>query len=84
MMDFASTQARGKGVTPTASREEGHTEVAVASPPKASPLPTADGVDKMHRQLVVIHAIAIVQLAECARSCWSNPTSNAAHADVGW
>jgi hypothetical protein len=34
MMDFASTQARAKGVTPTASREEGHTEAATARPQK--------------------------------------------------
>jgi hypothetical protein len=47
-MDFASTQARAKGVTPTATCEEGHTEAVAASPPKASPPPTADGVDRMY------------------------------------
>jgi hypothetical protein len=54
MMDFASTQARDKGVTPTTSHEKGHTEVVVTSPPKASSLPTADGVDKMYRQLAPV------------------------------
>jgi hypothetical protein len=34
MMDFTSTQAHAKGVTPTASREVGHTEAAAASPQK--------------------------------------------------
>jgi hypothetical protein len=47
MMDFASTPARAKGVAPTVSREEGHAESVVARPLKASPSPTADGLDKM-------------------------------------
>jgi hypothetical protein len=33
-----------------------------------SPLLTADGLDWMNCQLVEIHAIIVVQLAECA--CW--------------
>jgi hypothetical protein len=67
MMDFASTQARPKGVTPTASHEEGHTESAMASPSRASPPPTTDEVDRMYCQLVEIHAIIATQLVECTR-----------------
>jgi hypothetical protein len=66
MTDFASSQAQAKRVTPTVSYEEGHTEAAAASPMKASPLPTTDGVFRMYCQLMVIHAIAAVQLVECA------------------
>jgi hypothetical protein len=66
MIDFACTQAQAKGVAPTASREEGHTEAAAARPPKASPPPTAVSVDKMYRQMVEIHDIAAAQLAKCA------------------
>jgi hypothetical protein len=47
MMDFSSMEARAKGVAPTASREEGHSEATVAKPLKASPPPTTDGVDRM-------------------------------------
>jgi hypothetical protein len=65
MMDYASTQARAKGVVPNANHEEGHTEAAVARRPKASPLPTIDRVDKMYCQLVEIYVITITQLAEC-------------------
>jgi hypothetical protein len=66
MMDFASTLALTKGVAPTASHEEGRTEAAAARPQKASPLPTAVGVDKMYCQLPEIHAITAAQLVECA------------------
>jgi hypothetical protein len=62
------------GVASTASREESHTGVVAARPLKASPPPTADGVDKMYRQLAEIHAIVVVNLAECVRWRWSNPT----------
>jgi hypothetical protein len=65
MMDFASTPTHPKGVALTASREEGHTDVIAARSPKDSPPPTADGVDMIYHQLVEIHAIAAVQLAEC-------------------
>jgi hypothetical protein len=58
MMDDIITLAQAKGVAPPASREEGHTKVAAARPLKASPPPTADGVDKMHHRLTEIHAIA--------------------------
>jgi hypothetical protein len=49
MMDFASTQARGKEVAPPASREGGQTDVAAAKPLSASPLLTTNVVDKMYR-----------------------------------
>jgi hypothetical protein len=45
--------------------------------------PTVDGVNKMYHQLVEIHAIAIVQLAECAHQHRSNPTPDAAHVGAG-
>jgi hypothetical protein len=67
MVDFASTQAQAKEVAPPASRKGGKDEAAVAKPLSASPLLTADVVDKMYRQLVEIHAIIIVQLVEHPR-----------------
>jgi hypothetical protein len=84
MMDFASTLAHAKGLAPAASREEGRAEAAAARPPKALPLPTVDGVDKMYHQLAEIHAITAVKLAECAHWHQSNLTPNVAHASVGW
>jgi hypothetical protein len=66
MVDFASTQAQAEEVAPPASREGGQAEATASKPLSASPLLTADGVDKMCRQLVEIHAIAATQLAECA------------------
>jgi hypothetical protein len=66
MVDFATTQAQVDEVAPLASHEGDHAEAVVAKLLIASPPLTADGVDKLHRQLEEIHAIAIVQLAECA------------------
>jgi hypothetical protein len=74
MVDVASTQARAKGVAPFASREGGQTEAGAAKPMSASPLPTADGVDKMYRQLAEIHAITAAHLAEWAHWRRSDPT----------
>jgi hypothetical protein len=84
MVDYASTHARAKGVAPTGSQEEGHTKATATMPPKASPPPTADGVNKMYRQLAEIHAITAAQLAECTRWCRSNPTPNTAQTGIGW
>jgi hypothetical protein len=84
MMDFTSTHAQAKGVTSTASREEGHTVVIAARFPKASPPSTAEGVDKMYHKLAEICALATAQLAECAHWHRSNPTSNSAHAGSDW
>jgi hypothetical protein len=84
MMDFASSPARAKGAAPAASREEGRAQAVVARPPKASPPPTVDGVDKMYHQLAEIHTIADAQLAECARWCQSSPTHDAAHTSADW
>jgi hypothetical protein len=53
-------------VSPPASREGDQAEAAVAKPLSTSPLLIVDGVDKMYRQLVEIHAIATAQLVECA------------------
>jgi hypothetical protein len=61
MVDFASTQARAKGVAPCANHEVGQTKAALAKPQNASPPPTADGVDMIYRQLVEIHAITAAQ-----------------------
>jgi hypothetical protein len=38
----------------------------------------------MYHQLAEIHAIATMQLAECARWHLSNPTPDVAHAVAGW
>jgi hypothetical protein len=84
MMDYVSTPARAKGVAPLASHEEGYTEAATARPPKASPLPTADGVDKIYCQLAEIDAIAVVQLAECIRWHRSNLTLTWLPPAPGW
>jgi hypothetical protein len=84
MMDYASTQARTKGVARTASREEGHTKAAMTRPLKASPPPAINGVDKMYCQLEEIHAISTVQRAECVRYHRSNPTPSVAHTGTGW
>jgi hypothetical protein len=67
MVDFTSTQVQAKVVAPPASREGGQVEAAVTKPPSASPPLTANGVDKMYRQLAEIQAIVAAQLAECAR-----------------
>jgi hypothetical protein len=72
MVHFASTQAQAKGVAPTVSSEEGYTEAAMSRPPKSSPLPTADGADKMYHQPMETHALTASQLAECAHWHRSN------------
>jgi hypothetical protein len=41
-------------------------------------------MDRLHHQLVEIHTIAAMQLAECARWRQSNPTPNMAHVGAGW
>jgi hypothetical protein len=51
MVEFASTKARAKEVDPPASHEGCQTEAATAKPLSASPLLTADRVDKMYHQL---------------------------------
>jgi hypothetical protein len=61
MVDFASTQVQAKEVAPQARRKGVHAEAAAAKPLNASPPLTADGVDKMYRYLVEIHAIAATQ-----------------------
>jgi hypothetical protein len=67
MVDFTSTQAWSKGVAPSASREGGQTKAVAVEPLNASPPPPADGVDRLYCQLVEVHAIITVQLAECTR-----------------
>jgi hypothetical protein len=57
MVDFVATQARAKGVAPSANLEGGQTEATAAKPLNALPPPIADGVDRLYRQLAEIHAI---------------------------
>jgi hypothetical protein len=66
MVDFASTQARAKELPPSTNHEGDQDEATAAKPLSASPPLIANGVDKMFRQLTEIHAIATMQLAECA------------------
>jgi hypothetical protein len=66
MLHFTSTQAQTKEVAPPASREGGQDEATAAKPLSASPLLTVDRVDMMYHEVVEIHAIATMQLAECA------------------
>jgi hypothetical protein len=66
MFDFTSTQAQVEEVAPPASSEGGRAEATTAKSLSASPQLTADGLDKMYRQLAEIHAITATQLAECA------------------
>jgi hypothetical protein len=67
MVDFTSTQAQAKELAPPASRGEAQPEATMTKHRSASPLLTADGVDRMYHQLSKIHTIATAQLAECAR-----------------
>jgi hypothetical protein len=41
---------------------------------------TVDGVDRMYRQLVKIHAIATTQLVKFAHWCWTDPIDYSAQA----
>jgi hypothetical protein len=54
MVDYASTEARAKGVVPSVSHEGGQAEAAMAAPLNASSPLTADGVDRLYRLLVSI------------------------------
>jgi hypothetical protein len=60
-------QAPGKREAPTASHEGGMATVAAAKALSTPPPPITNRMDKLYHQLVEIHAIATVQLAECAR-----------------
>jgi hypothetical protein len=65
-----------EAVTMFQPRVGGQTKAATAKLLNTSPLLTFDGVDKMYCQLAKIHAIAVVQLAECARWRQSNPATS--------
>jgi hypothetical protein len=56
-----------KEVAPPNIHEGGQTGAATTKPLSASPLLTADVVDKLYRQLVEIQAITTAQLAEYTR-----------------
>jgi hypothetical protein len=80
MVDFTATQAWAKVAAPSDNHKGSRPKAAMAKPPNASPPPTIDGMDRLYRQLAEIHAIAAVQLAECTRWRWSDPTSSLVHA----
>jgi hypothetical protein len=84
MVDFDSTQARAKEVSPSTSREGGQAEVTTTKPPSTSPSLTVDGVEKMYHQLAEIHAIPTAQLVECARWLRSDSTLNPIQARTHW
>jgi hypothetical protein len=67
MIDYTPARGRSKGVISTPSRGWGQADAIVAKALRASPPPAADGVDKLYRQVMEIHAIAAMQLAECSR-----------------
>jgi hypothetical protein len=58
----SSGQGSGSPCQPRGGPDGGH----CGQPLNASPPLTANGVDKIYRQLAKIHAIATAQLAECA------------------
>jgi hypothetical protein len=70
-------------VAPPASRVGGATKVAAAKHLSALAPLTADGVDKIDRQLAEIHAITAAQLEECAHWCWFDPVSSLVSAGAG-
>jgi hypothetical protein len=64
----------GQGVGPSSSVRRGPAGAAGAkSPSTPSPL-TADRVERMHHRLAEIHAIAAMQLVECAHWRWTDST----------
>jgi hypothetical protein len=83
MVDFTSTQAQAKEVALPASQKGGQVEAAIAKPVSSLPPFTTDGVNKMYRQLVEIHAIAATKLVECARWRRSDSTPSSVWAESG-
>jgi hypothetical protein len=84
MVDLTATQAQTKGSAPSTEREGGQTKAVGTKPLNALPPPSADGVERLYRQLVEVHAIAAMQLVECTHWCQSYPTSRLVHARAGW
>jgi hypothetical protein len=84
MVDYTATQAQDNGVAPSANRKGGQTKAAAAKPLNALPPPTADGVDKLHRELAKIHSIAATQLVECTHWCLSDPGSSLVQDRTSW
>jgi hypothetical protein len=83
MVEFTSAQAQAEEVAAPASHKGGHAEAAAAKPLSTSPLLTADGVHKMYRQLAEIHAVAAMQLLECAHWRRSESTFSSVWARFG-
>jgi hypothetical protein len=75
MVDFTSTQAQAKELAPLVCQREAQAGATGAISLSTLPLLIANRVDRMYRQLVEIHAIVAAQLAECARSRWTDSTS---------
>jgi hypothetical protein len=48
------------------------------------PAPSTNGVDGLYYQLVIIHAMTMVQLTECAYWCWVDPTSSPVQTRSSW
>jgi hypothetical protein len=58
--------------------------IAATKSPSTSALFTTNGVDRMYRQLVEIHAIGAAQLAECAHWHQTDSTPCSARAGTSW
>jgi hypothetical protein len=84
MVFFTFTQACTKEVTSPAIREGSEMGATVVKPLSVSPPLTTDGVDKMYYQLMEIHAISTVQLAECAPWRRFDPANSPVRAGAGW
>jgi hypothetical protein len=67
MLDFTSTQALAKELSPLVRRSEARAKATEANSMSTSPLLTTDGLDRIYRQLAEIHAITAAQLAKWAR-----------------
>jgi hypothetical protein len=80
MVDFTSTQAQAKELAPLVRQGEAQAEATVAKTLATSPPLTADGVDRMFRQLAKFHAITTAQLVECARWHRTDSTPHSAQA----
>jgi hypothetical protein len=67
MLNFTSTQALAKELSPPVRRREARVEATEGNSTSTSPPLTANGLERMYHQLAEIHAIAAAQLVECAR-----------------
>jgi hypothetical protein len=86
MVDLTATQLYAKGAAPPGSREGGggRSRPLWPSPRTCHLHPPSIEANKLYHQLAEIHAIAAVQLAECA--CWHqfSPTPNTVCTRASW